>query len=201
MKFRNPPFSAFKKSVFLKAAKVSSFIFQIGEFSELRKHSRAVPISKITSEEMRNKFKYLKSCLVKYRKLTGYGRGVTAVQIGIPERFSVVYTPEKLMIVINPKITKKSKTLLKYPEICMSANPIISPVVRPSWVELEYYDESGKLQMWNNKKDRILNRVFQHEIDHMYGIINIDLVKSPKELILESDPDFYKNAKFEEVKI
>lgn len=45
----------------------------------------------------------------------------------------------------------------------------------------------------------MLNRVFQHEIDHMNGIINIDKVKSPKELILESDPDFHKNAKFEEV--
>ena len=198
MRIIKPPFSVFKKSVFLKAAKTSSFIFQIGEYAELRKSSQAVSISAIISKEMQEKIEYLKKCLFRYRKLTGYGRGITAVQVGIPECFSVVYTPEKLVVIINPRITKRSKDFLKYPEICMSANPIIAPVVRPFWIEFEYYDELGKLQKWNNHEDKVLNRVFQHEIDHMSGTINIDLVDS-KELILESDPDFYKNAKFEEV--
>ena len=200
MTFKKPPFSAFKNSVFLKAAKTSNFIYQIGEYPELRRSSRLVSITKIPSKEMQDKFKYLKECLMKYRRITGSGRGITAVQIGMLECFSVVYTPEKLIILVNPKITKKSKKLLKYPEICMSANPIIAPVIRPSWIEFEYYDETGKKQKWNNHDDKILNRVFQHEIDHMNGIINIDLVDS-KELILESDPDFYKNAKFEKVSI
>lgn len=200
MTFKKPPFSAFKNSVFLKAAKTSNFIYQIGKYPELRRSSRLVSITKIPSKEMQDKFKYLKECLMKYRRITGYGRGITAVQIGMLECFSVVYTPEKLIILVNPKITKKSKKLLKYPEICMSANPIIAPVIRPSWIEFEYYDETGKKQKWNNHDDKILNRVFQHEIDHMNGIINIDLVDS-KELILESDPDFYKNAKFEKVSI
>ncbi len=43
-----------------------------------------------------------------------------------------------------------------------------------------------------------MNRVFQHEIDHMEGIINIDRCLS-KELTLESDPKFYKKTKFEKV--
>ena len=84
----------------------------------------------------------------------------------------------------------------------MSANPIIANIVRPSWVEVEYYDEFGKKQYWNRKdstkEDKIYNRVFQHEIDHMEGIINIDKVPS-KELILQSDPSFYKSASFIEV--
>lgn len=44
-----------------------------------------------------------------------------------------------------------------------------------------------------------MNRIFQHEIDHMDGIINIDRTESSKELLLESDPDFYKKAIFVEV--
>ncbi len=84
----------------------------------------------------------------------------------------------------------------------MSASPIIVPVVRPSWIEFEYYDENGKKQIWNTKDDtktnRIYNRVFQHEIDHMNGTINIDLVNS-SELILKSDPKFYDKASFIEV--
>ena len=45
----------------------------------------------------------------------------------------------------------------------------------------------------------MMNRVFQHEFDHMEGVINIDKIKNPKEIILQSDPDFYTHARFEEV--
>jgi len=198
-----PPFVNFKKNVFQKAGEVAEFIYQIGEFNALRLPSKEVPLKEIKTEEFKSKVEYLKDCLLRYREITGYGRGITAVQIGIPERFSVIYTPEKLIIIINPKITKKSSEMLLYPEICMSANPIIAPTIRPSWVEFSYYDEEGRLRHWNTHNDRdkgkIMNRVFQHEIDHMDGIVNIDKVKDPKELILESDPKFYDTAKFEEV--
>lgn len=199
-----PPFAKFKKQAFLKASEVTSFIFQIGEYENLRKPSKEVSTNKITSLEFQKKILYLKKCLLTYRKITGYGRGITAVQVGIPERFSAVYTPEKIFFVINPKITKASNTLLLFPEGCMSASPIIAPTIRPSWIEFDYYDEKGKLKHWNMKDTtalgKMMNRVLQHEIDHMDGIINIDKVKNGKELFIESDPDFYNNAKFKEVK-
>lgn len=196
------------------ALKTGQFIFQIGELDSLRKRSLDIPITKITSKEYRQKFEYIKNCLKKYRKITGVGRGITAVQIGIPERFSVVYqpaikadksssyTPEQYFIIINPKIKKFSRKKLIYPEMCMSANPIIAPTIRPAWIEFSYYNDLGNLKYWTTKDEsdlgRILNRVFQHEIDHMNGIINIDKVKS-SDLILESDPKYYTTAKFKEV--
>ncbi|MDO8618486.1 MAG: peptide deformylase [Candidatus Daviesbacteria bacterium] len=191
------PFRKHKRQVFENAGKVASFIYQIGESEDLRKPSTEIPVNEITSLEYQKKFKYIKNCLRKYRKLTGMGRGITAVQIGIPERFSVIYTEEKLIIIINPKINKISKEKLKYPEMCMSANPVIVPTARPAWIEFEYLDEKGNLQYWTDK-DKMLNRVFQHEIDHMNGIINLD-IGNPKEFILEADPKFYQNAKFEKV--
>lgn len=199
---QKPPFGDYKKQVFEKAGLAAEFIYQIGEYPLLRKPSKELKLQNIKSTETKAKFKYLKNCLKKYRRITGYGRGITAIQVGIPERFSVIYTPQKLQIIVNPKITKKSKKLFLYPEICMSANPIIVPTIRPSWIEFDYYDENGNLKHWDTKdtdQGKIMNRVFQHEIDHMDGIINVDVVKDPKELILESDPAFYSNAKFEEV--
>jgi len=214
---KKPPFVKHKKAVFAKAAKVSDFIYQIGESDRLRMISKEIPLKKLESKEYQAKIKYLKDCLIKFRKLTGYGRGITAVQVGIPERFSVIYKGQTikniknrkdvsykdLMVIINPKITKKSQKLLKYPESCMSASPVVVPTIHPSWIEFEYYDEKANLRHWDTKDDtdvgRMMNRVFQHEIDHMEGIINIDIIKNPKEIILESDPDFYKNAKFEKI--
>lgn len=198
-----PPFARFKTKVFIRAAQVSGIIHQIGEYPALRQPSEKITISVIISEDMKAKILYLKKCLLRYRKLTGYGRGIAAVQVGVPQRLAVIHTPRKLITIINPKITKKSEKLLLYPEICMSANPVIAPIVRPSWIEFEYYDENGKRQYWDSKDDtdtrKMSNIIFQHEIDHIDGIINIDKIQSPKDLILESDPSFYKNAKFEEV--
>lgn len=196
-----PPFRAFKKDVYQKSSLVSDFIYQIGEYDALRKPS--LEIKHILSNDSQAKFAYIKKCLRQYRELTGYGRGITGVQIGVPERFSVVYTPEDFLIIVNPVITKKSEKKFQYPEMCMSTSPIIAPTVRPAWIEFEYFDENGNKQFWNTKDNtdlgRILNRVFQHEIDHMDGIINIDIVRSPKDLILESDPNFYASATFEAV--
>jgi peptide deformylase len=202
-KSQKPPFWKYKKKVFKNIIKTADFIYQIGESDALRKPSQAVTIAGITLPVFQEKIAYLKACIQKYRKLTGMGRGITGVQVGIPEKVAVILLDKKLVIIINPVITKKSVTLLRYPEICMSANPLIAPVVRPSWIEFSYYDEKGEKQCWNTKDDtkegRIYNRVFQHEIDHMDGIINIDRVQSNK-LIFESDPLFYEKAKFKKVR-
>jgi peptide deformylase len=198
-----PPFINFKKDIYAKAASVADLIYQVGEYDKLRESSPEIPVEKITSQDMQKKFAYIKHCLTEYRKRTGYGRGITGVQVGVPERFSVIYTPEKLLIIVNPTIVRKSDKMLLYPEMCMSMFPVIAPVARPAWIEFEYFDENGKQQTWQTKDDtdlgRILNRVFQHEIDHMEGIINTDLVKSPKDLLLDSDPHFYENAAFKKV--
>lgn len=195
-----PPFVNFKKKVFSHASKVAPFIYQLGEYSQLRKPSTVIPTEKIASSETQKKIAYLKQCMMRYRALTGYGRGIAAVQVGIPERFAVIYAEEKLLVIINPKITNQSQEQLLYPEMCMSAVPVIAPVTRPSWIEFTYYDEFGKRHEWKTKAGtktgKMLNRVFEHEIDHLDGVINIDRVASPKELILESDPSFYQKANF-----
>lgn len=197
------PFAAHKKAVLEKAAKVTDFVHQIGEYPALRQPSKPVPLTEITGGDMHAKIEYLKDCLRRYRRLTGYGRGISAVQVGIPQRFAVVFTPDmEILTIINPKITNRSSSHYRYPEICMSANPIIAPVKRPAWVEFTYYDEDGQRHTWKTKDDtpegRMMNRVFQHEIDHMEGIINIDKVESPSDLIMESDPSYYDTATFEE---
>ena len=201
-----PSFREYKKKIYQQIIKTGEFVYQIGELDDLHRKSKQVPINKIKTKEFRAKVNYLKKCLLKYRRITGKGRGISAVQVGIHEGFFIIYMQEvkgKFLTIINPKITKKSKKLLKYPEMCMSAVPITAEVVRPAWIEFKYYDEKGIKRFWKtkdtNKNNRIYNRVFQHEIDHINGIINIDRVDS-KELIFQLDPKFYGKAEFEEVR-
>lgn len=199
-----PPFRANKHTVFTHVSETGQFIYQIGE-PLLRQPSTPVDPEDIPSDTFQQKIAYVKECMLKYRKITGIGRGITAVQVGIPERFSVIYQPEvkgELLILINPQITKQSDKLLLYSEICMSANPLIVPVIRPAWIAFTYLDEQGRKQQWTTKdttkEGRMYNRVFQHEIDHMNGMINIDKA-SGKELIFDLDPHFYDKATFKEV--
>lgn len=191
--------SKFKKQIFEEAAKISHLTYQIGQFPGLREKSKEVQITDIGSSEIKLVISKLKKTLKEYRRLTGKGRGVAAIQIGIPLNIAVVFNKEEILTIINPKITKASDDKYLYPEICMSANPIIARVIRPEFIEFEYLDENGEKQIWNDR-DRLLNRVFQHEIDHMEGTINIDLVES-KDLILLSDPKFFKNAKFVKTRV
>lgn len=198
-----PPHKNFKKQELAKYAKVAGFIYQVGETEILRKITKQVPLKQIGSKEFQAKLDYVKTCLKNYREITGMGRGIAAPQVGIDSAFAVIYTADRLITIINPAITKQSDKLLKYPEMCMSAVPVIAPVTRAGWIEFTYRDEKGEKCRWDNKDDsqtnRMLNRVFQHEIDHLNGVVNLDLVKSPRELILNSDPEFYKTAGFEEI--
>lgn len=127
------------------------------------------------------------------------GRGLAGVQVGIPEQIIALWIDDDIRILINPKITKQSEKMLLYREICMSAAPLIANVTRPAWIECEYYDENGTRHYWEIK-DKKYNRVLQHEIDHLRGMINIDRVES-KTLTFEVDPAFYeKKARFKETR-
>jgi len=186
----------YKRKVFEEASFTSHLTYQIGELNSLREKSE--PVKEIESSQTKLVISKLRKTLKEYRKLTGKGRGIAAIQIGYALRIAAIFEEKEILVIINPRIINRSKKLLRFPEICMSANPIIAPVVRPSFIEFEYLNEKGEKVVWSEKENKIMNRVFQHEIDHMEGIINIDLVPS-KDLILNSDPKFFKEAKFEEV--
>ncbi len=200
-----PPYRKYKKKMYAQLGLTSGFIYQLGEEDMIRRKSREVKPEEIQSKEIQSKIKYLKRCLLKYRKITSMGRGVAGVQVGIPERLAVIYMPEeedKLLTIINPHIIDRAGDSLKFTEGCMSEGPLFAPVVRPAWIKFKYLDEQGRERMWDKKSDNpahcIANRVFQHEIDHMDGIIFLDR-GILSELTLDSDPQFYEQVKFEEV--
>lgn len=181
-----PPGREYRQENLTELRKASNFIYQIGESPRLRQPSRVVPPDAIVSPVFQAKISYLKRCLRRYTRLTGgKGRGLAGVQVGISERVFVAYLgkeKDRLSVFINPVIEEISERLLVYKEACMSANSLVAPVVRPAWIRFSYYDETGKKHLWEKRDTtmhlRMLNRVLEHEIDHLDGIINIDLVPS-----------------------
>ena len=100
------------------------------------------------------------------------GIGLAAPQVGISEKVIVVATDlngERILELINPKITKKSKEKEIGEEGCLSFPGIYLKINRAKKVEVEGLDINGK--KIKLKAEGLLARVFQHEIDHLSGIL------------------------------
>ena len=110
------------------------------------------------------------------------GMGLSAIQLGIAKRwFVIVYEYEEgkfeNYVVINPKIVSQSEEMIyvEEGEGCLSINrPIEGIVPRNARVSVEYYDMDGNLVKKRFREE--LSIVFQHEYDHLNGILFYDRI-------------------------
>ena len=104
------------------------------------------------------------------------GIGLAANQIGINKRVCVINVKEPLVL-INPKIVKKSKEQFIFPEGCLSFPNDKIKTTRYQDIVVEADNHKGRLSFSANSKD--INDAFecvcvQHEIDHLDGITMFD---------------------------
>jgi peptide deformylase len=110
------------------------------------------------------------------------GMGLSYIQIGIPKRIFVISEEiEKSKferhIIINPKIKSTSEEMvyIEEGEGCLSINrPTEGIVPRHARITIEAYDEDGKL--YNIRVREELAVCFQHELDHLNGILFVDRI-------------------------
>ncbi len=108
------------------------------------------------------------------------GVGLAAPQVNVPLRVVVVEykededeeAPAKLYSVINPEITRISTETEMGVEGCLSVPDFIGEVVRPLQVTIKGQSRRG--QPLRIKAEGWLARIFQHEIDHLDGILFTD---------------------------
>jgi len=88
--------------------------------------------------------------------------------------------PEKLknLILINPKISKLSREKEWMPEGCLSVRPLYGKTFRSKKAIITAYDENGK--KFTRGASGLLAQIFQHETDHLNGILFIDHAKDIK---------------------
>ena len=86
-------------------------------------------------------------------------------------------------VIINPKITSSSDKTVKDMEGCLSIPGIRGLVPRKEEIEVEYINISGAIV--KTTYSNFTARIFQHEYDHLKGIVFLDRVESNFELISE----------------
>jgi len=100
------------------------------------------------------------------------GAGLAAPQVGVPRRIIIIQTEDGPQAFINPKIISKSKEVETVEEGCLSFPGIRLNIKRAKGVLIEALDMDGKAIQIEAKG--IKARIFQHEIDHLDGILFID---------------------------
>jgi peptide deformylase len=108
------------------------------------------------------------------------GVGLAAPQVGISDRLIVVEygddedeeAPKKLFVVANPEIVKTSDEKVNGVEACLSIPGLAGEVVRAEAITVKGVNRRGRPIRIN--AEGWLARIFQHEIDHLDGVLYTD---------------------------
>jgi len=162
----------------------------------LRLHAKPVLIKDIRSKKVQDILKHMKTAL----KREEDGVAIAAPQIGKSLRIFIMSgrVPRLLnkkpdegkddeknvskddAIFINPEIIKLSKKKNKMEEGCLSVRWLYGRVLRAEKATIRAYDENGK--KFERGATGLVAQVFQHEVDHLNGVLFIDKAENVEDL-------------------
>jgi len=130
------------------------------------------------------------------------GVGLAAPQVDKSIRLAVIETPptldeegneiegsRDLYTIINPEITWKSRKMVDGIEACLSIPGYLGEVSRHESIRVRGLDRNGR--KFNLRLKDWPARIFQHEVDHLEGVLYIDRLTEPE--------NFWTEEEFEEL--
>jgi peptide deformylase len=127
------------------------------------------------------------------------GVGLAATQLGVPLRIFVIdlsvgKASGQLITMVNPTFVEREGTQLEE-EGCLSAPGFNATVIRPKRVVVRGLDREGAEQTLEGND--LLARAFQHEMDHLEGVVFIDRLRGIKrDLIVRKIQKLKKSGKW-----
>ncbi|KUO52439.1 MAG: peptide deformylase [Desulfitibacter sp. BRH_c19] len=148
-------------------------IYQIVKVGDNILREKAKPVPKINSSIIK---------LLDNMKDTmddALGVGLAAPQVGVSKRVIVIDIGEGLIEFINPEITS-SEGIKKEVEGCLSVPGVKGEVSRAERVIVTGLNRNG--DQIEIKAEGLLARALQHEIDHLEGVLFIDIANNIEEI-------------------
>lgn len=150
----------------------------------------AQPIDNVYDKTIQNLADNLLDILV-----TSSGVGIAAPQVSVPYRLLIVasrpnrrYPNAPFMeptVMINPHLVSHSGEVVKDWEGCLSVPGIRGLIPRYRQIEVEYTNRQGK-QVRQELNDFVA-RIFQHENDHLNGMVFLDRLESLRDIITDQE--------------
>ena len=114
----------------------------------------------------------LRDTLHEFRRTHGFGRGISAIQIGIPQRIIYIEFESTPYCLINPDMVSASNSRFTLWDDCFSFPDLLVRLERAESVRVRYTDETGATRELDVRG--AFSELLQHEIDHLDGILAID---------------------------
>lgn len=156
-------------------------IVQVGD-PVLKETAKPVAKKDITSPALISLIKKMKQALAGEE----YGVALAAPQLGVPLRLFVVAgrvfkeedeeEEQDTRVYINPEITRRSRKKVEMAEGCLSVRGKYGTVKRHEKVTLKAMDEKGAPVLQH--ASGLLSQIFQHETDHLEGVLFVDKATS-----------------------
>jgi peptide deformylase len=162
----------------------------------LRKKS--LKVTDFNEPDFESKIKLLKKALNDFRKDKGFGRGISAIQIGIDKKMTALNLGKETFVILNPEITYFSKEKFVMWDDCMSFPDLLVKVKRSKTINIKYYDEKGSIHEWKNLS-QAESELLQHETDHLDGVLALDRAIDSKSIIYRTE--YEKNKKFYDLQV
>lgn len=146
-------------------------VYQIVEIGSEVLREKSVEVKQITP----NIVKLIENMLETMYEAEGVG--LAAPQIGVSKRVIVIDVGDGPVEMVNPVILEREGEETEA-EGCLSIPGVTGEVVRAAKVRVQGLNRSGELQ--DIVADGYLARAFQHEIDHLEGVLFVDKAKKTK---------------------
>lgn len=131
--------------------------------------------------EIRRVMRDLEDTLADFRRRHGFGRGISAIQIGEPLRLIFLEVSGRRYELINPVFVEKSSETFEMWDDCFSFPDLMVRLRRHTRVVIEYENPEGGLQRL--EAEHALSELIQHEMDHLDGVLAVDHARSSRDLM------------------
>ncbi len=178
----------------------------------LRQRARPLSVAEIRSREIQKLIDSMRTCMHE-----APGVGLAAPQLGLALQLAVIEdreeyhkdvseallqererSPVPFHVIINPAIEEMGDERAEFFEGCLSLSGFSALVARARAVRVTCLDERGQHKVieasgWHA-------RILQHEIDHLYGTLYIDRMRTRSFTTMENLTEFWKGKPVNEIK-
>ena len=127
----------------------------------------------------------LRDTLHEFQRTHGFGRGISAVQIGELRRLIYIEIGGRAYALRNPVYEFQSEDKFALWDDCFSFPDLLVWLERHQTVRIRYEDETGAVQTLD--ASGAFSELLQHEMDHMDGVLAVDRASGPNALCMREE--------------
>jgi peptide deformylase len=133
---------------------------------------RAVSAPVATPAEAADVFQDLRDTLHEFQRTHGFGRGISAVQIGEPKRLIYIELDGRAYCLRNPEYEWQSEEKFQLWDDCFSFPDLLVRLERSVAVRVRYWSDAGEVERMEARG--AVAELLQHEMAHFVGILAVD---------------------------